>query len=171
MWIILELQENCQLDRQMDSVVSEIKNAFGEKVEYFLPVHVETINNKRLVTSLFDGYVFVNIGKVKNAAKCIDSIRGSYIAGPMVSRGTYTAVSDEEILRYKSRLEDILYTWTPRREEEVVPKVGIFRNMVGTVKDVDLDKKEATVVFKTRSREVTTNIQLLNLLPKDEAET
>ena len=170
MWVILELHENCQMDRCADALASEIKNAFGDKVDYFIPVHVECINGKRLVTTLFEGYVFVDVSKCKNVSKCIESAKGSYIAGPIVNRGAYTSVTKEEIDRYRERLQSSLYTWVPRLKDLVVPKMGVFRNLVGRVVDVDLDNKTATIVFSTRSREVTTNIKLLNLLPKAEAE-
>ena len=170
-WIILELYDTCQIEKQLDTIAAEIKLLFGPEVEYFIPVHVESVGERQLVASLFDGYVFVEISGVPNVYTKINNIRGSNIAGPLKDgKKSYSTIADSEINRYREELRGRLFSWIPNIGDEVVPKIGMFRNLVGNIVSVDERNNTAKVVFSTRSREVTSDVKLLNLVPRIRAE-
>lgn len=169
-WAIIELHDTCQIERQMEQIISEVKSIFGVDAEYFIPVHVEKIGERTLSSSLFDGYVFVEVGSRPELEAKLRNVRGSYLASPLKNRGFYSTVPDAEIVRYRAELSRRLYTWYPRVGEEVVPKVGMFRNLVGVVELVDKEKNIARVTFQMRSRAVTSDVLILNLSPRAKAE-
>jgi len=164
----LQLYENCDQEKQLESIRYEVESTFGRDAEFYVPVHKERIGNKVIHTTLFEGYVFVKMHDKMDIAGCVNSIRGQCLEGPIYGPGGYHSVPDAEIRKYRKCMEDKLQSFMPEVGQRIVGKVGTFRNTEGEILSVDNKNREARVVFTMRSREVTATLNILNLAPLDE---
>jgi len=160
-WLILQLSEECSLEDKYDIVINDIKNIFGNNVEFFIPVHREKLNNKIVNIVLFEEYVFI---------KCNDTInetlfkeRTENIIGPVMSSGKCSFVCNKDINKFKDDLQDVIKSKIPKKGQMVIPREGSYKNLEGKVVLVDKNKMIATVVFEKRSRIVEVPINIINL--------
>jgi len=167
-WLIIQLDEECSLERNHQSIIHDLISAFGKGVKTYLPIHIEKVGEKVIHTILFDGYVFVCCQGMSDIEGKLDKIRGPLVRGAVPSKRGLQYVDNSEIERYKKLLEKKLKEFIPTKNQKVIAKVGTYRNMEGTVKKVDRKELTATVLFSMRSRDVTDKIKLINLSPAED---
>jgi len=160
-WAIFEIKEDCDISENYEAIEQEIKSAFGEDTEYFIPVYREKFDSKAVGITLFEGYIFLRFEKNK---ECLcDLADYNYLEGPLMKGGKISYVSDKEINDLRSNLFKKLQKRFPRKGQIIVPKLGTFKNLEGKVVGVDRKNRVVRAVFKLSSREVVADINVINL--------
>jgi transcription antitermination factor NusG len=72
-------------------------------------------------------------------------------------------VSGVRINEYKTKMQERVKTLIPVVGQRVIPRVGVFKNLEGTVLSVDKKKLIAIVVFEKASRVVEAPLNVVNL--------
>jgi transcription antitermination factor NusG len=150
-WLIIELSE--QLEGFSYSDISQnVKNLFGERVEYFIPVYQEKMGSYTSTCTLFDGYVFVKDSPGIRA--CLPYLRDYRMFSKALGCGGRIQTVDSTVIGVmKRRLKK-----STKRNLDIGSKVkvleGIFSNLVGEVVGVDDGGKRIMVKIKTLSREM-----------------
>lgn len=160
-WIIVQLSESCELKEHAEQLVQQIKEAYGEKTEFFLPMYVDYVGNKSVCLVLFDGYFFVRETKELDTAGLKE--RTEFIQGPMYKEKQMKYVKNKDINKFKNDIKKKLKTKIPKKGQLVIPKVGNYRNIEGKVISVNRKKMVARVVFSLVSRVVEAPIKIINL--------
>lgn len=160
-WIIVELSEDTTLEAHYEQVERSLVDVLGPGVEYFIPVYNEKIQGKNACYVLFDGYVFVL--RTDDIISNIFKLKGEHIKGPLFSDGFLRLVSGVKINDYKKKMLDRVHSMMPEKGQIVVPRIGVFKNMEGTVLSVDKEKLVAIVKFEKTSRIVEAPINIVNL--------
>lgn len=161
-WLILQLVETCSMEEQVDQIINEIKNSFGDTSKFYVPVRTEKIKEKKINNVLFDGYVFVYCPTEAYAFEGIDELSSRYIK-PLTYNKRLQYAKDSDIENFNKAIDTNIDEHFPEVGSTVRPKEGTFRGMEGTVLAINRETKKVTVVFKKISREVTTDINVMNL--------
>jgi len=167
-WLILQLDEECCLEKNYSSIAFDLINNFGKNAKTYVPIHIEEVGDKILQTVLFDGYVFVCCQGVPDIEDRLNRLRSMYVRGPVIAATGIQYVNNTEIERYKKLMEKKLKEFIPTKNQKVIAKVGTYRNMEGTVVKVNRKELTAIIKFPMRSREVTDVLKLINLAPIDD---
>lgn len=164
-WVIIQLTEETSISDNYESIVAELKRGFGEDVEYFLPIYREQVRDKTASLVLFEGYVFV---KLKDDTEIITFKRRSEnIEGLLCTNNRFQYIGNKEINNFKASLQKMLKNRIPKKGQTVIPQVGTFKGMTGTVVKVDKKAMIVNVIFTKQSRVVEAPIGIVNLEVKD----
>lgn len=160
-WAIFQLKDDCDISENYESIEQELKNIFGEEIEYFIPVYREKIDSSSVGLTLFDGYIFI---RFLDTQECVcNPGEYRYLEGPLMKGGKISYASDKEINILRSNLYKKLQKRFPRRGQMIVPKSGTFKNLEGKVVGVDRKNRVVRAIFKQSSREVGADINVINL--------
>jgi transcription antitermination factor NusG len=153
-WATFVVQEYVSVEKSYMSIEKEMHSIMGDHVECFIPVSNHVIASREILVTLFEGYSFACHDGKSDFERRAKSVKGTYIAGPLVYNGRLSYVSGKEIEKYRNMLKEVAYTFTPEVGDIVEGVEGMFTSMVGIVLSVDLKSKSADVRFKTKTREV-----------------
>ena len=159
-WFILELTEDTFLKEHCALIEKSIYGYFGDKVECFMPLYAEKVNDDIVSFVFFEGYVFIKDSGDANGF--VQGFRNEYISGPVVSRGEMQYIYGRKINAFKREMKRKIRYLTPRKGETITPKVGVFENLEGIVISVDRKKYIVTARFKVQSRVVEAPIHVIN---------
>ena len=160
-WVIIELSEETSLEIHYEQIVHTIEGMLGPETESFIPLYVEKVQGKNASYVLFDGYVFIR--RTDDVVSKIFRLKSEHIKGPLFIDGCMRLVSGVRINEYKAKMQERVKTLIPVAGQRVVPKVGVFKNLEGTVLSVDKKKLIAIVVFEKASRVVEAPLNVVNL--------
>jgi len=160
-WLIVELNEDCELKESAEVVVQQIKDLCGSGVEYFLPMYTEYVKDSPVFLVLFEGYIFIRVtDKVHEG--CFKD-RTEHISGPLICGGQNKYLKNKDINGFKTELKKRLRAKVPKKGQIVIPKVGDYKNLEGLVLSVDRKNMTAKIEFALSSRVVEVNIRIINL--------
>ena len=166
-WATFTLQEYVDVAKSVTSIVREMSNILGEKIECFVPVQTHQIAAREVQVTLFEGYSFACHDGTKEFEAKARRARGTYIHGPLLNNGKLSFVSGKEISKYREKLKEMVYTYIPEAGDIIEGVDGT--NMVGIVLSVDLKNKRADVRFQTQTREVLAkNLSFIALRLKED---
>lgn len=160
-WLIVELVEDCDLKENAEEVVQQVRKLCGDGVEYFLPVYAEYVKDNPVYIVLFEGYVFIRVTESVHEG-CFKE-RTEQILGPLICGGRCQYAKNKDINGFKAELKKRLKAKVPKKGQNVVPKVGDYRNLEGLVLSVDKKNMTAKIEFALSSRVVEVNIRIINL--------
>ena len=161
-WIIVELTEESSLEIHYEQIVHSLEEVLGLDVASFIPMYHEKVQGKNACFVLFEGYIFIL--RTESTVSNIFKLRSDVIKGPLFVDGCMRLVTGTRINEYKQKLQEKLKTLIPEEGQEVIPRIGVFKNMEGTVLSVDKKKLIAIVRFEKSSRVVEAPINVVNLL-------
>lgn len=161
-WVIVELSEETSLELNYEQIVHTIEDVLGDDAAFFIPLYVEKVQGKNASYVLFDGYVFVQ--RTDEVISKIFRLKSEHIKGPLFVDGCMRLVSGTRINDYKTKMQERVKTLIPVAGQRVIPKVGVFKNMEGTVLSVDTKKLIAVVLFEKSSRVVEAPLNVVNLI-------
>lgn len=150
------------MEEHVDQISNEIRNSFGDDSKFYIPIRVEKVKEKKICNVLFDGYVFVYCPTEAYAFEGIDELSNRYIR-PLTYNKKLQYARDSDIENFNKVIDTNIEEHFPEIGSTVKPKEGTFRGMEGTVLAINRETKKVTVVFKKISREVTTDINVMNL--------
>jgi transcription antitermination factor NusG len=153
-WATFVIQEYISVEKSYMGIEREMQGILGEHIECFIPVSNHVIASREILVTLFEGYSFACHDGKSDFERRAKSVKGTYIAGPLIHNGRLSYVSGKEIERYRNMLKEVVYPYTPEVGDIVEGVDGIFTSMVGIVLSVDLKDKSADVRFQTQTREV-----------------
>jgi transcription antitermination factor NusG len=170
-WIIVELSEDTSLEQHYEQIAHTLEDVLGPEVASFIPVYHERVQGKNACYVLFDGYVFVR--RTDTVVSQIFRLKSEFIKGVLFVDGCMRLVSGARINEYKEKMLVNVKAMVPEEGQRVVPRVGVFKNLEGTVLSVDKKKLIAIVKFEKSSRIVEAPINVVNLsiLASDECNT
>jgi len=160
-WWVVELDEDADLEQHAEYIERLLISIFGPDVEYFLPVCSERIRDKSSCFVFFEGYFFIKIDE--NVRRNISRLRGELIKGLLSKNGKYCEVTGKKINSFKKDMRSSIRKSIPRKGQIIIPKIGTFSNMNGTVIAVDRRKFLVTARFKKTSRVVDAPINVINI--------
>lgn len=160
-WIIIELSEDTSLEQHYEHIERTLIEVLGTDADSFIPVYKEKVQGKNVCYILFEGYVFVR--RTDAVVKDIFKLRSEFIKGPLFVDDCMRLVSGVRINEYKNKLRENVKLMIPKEGQRVMPKIGVFKNLEGTVLSVDTDKLIAIVKFERTSRIVEAPINIVNL--------
>ncbi len=149
-WLILELNEI--EDINYHEIESTIINIFGDKVDYFIPIHHERMGSYISTSVLIDGYVFVrDCLEVRENLNNLQETR--VFSGALFLSGKYQTVNSDEIGSLKKKLKNSL-----KRKFIVGMRVivldGVFKNLKGEVISIEDSGKKVMIKIKRLTREI-----------------
>jgi transcription antitermination factor NusG len=150
------------MEEHIEQITNEIKNSFGDDSKFYIPVRTESIKNKKVHNVLFDGYVFVYCLNEAYTRDGVSNLSSRYVR-PLVYNRRLQYARDADIENFNNVIDVNIEEHFPEVGTMVKPKEGTFRGMEGTVLAINRETKKVTVVFKKISREVTTEINVMNL--------
>jgi len=157
-WLIIRIKEGCELSENFDLIERELNLILESDTEYFIPAYVEKVEDQYIPIVLFEGYVFVR------CAHCsCDSSSISCLDGPLVVNKSIQYARNRDINNFKDKLNKQIQDMIPKKGQLIVPKVGTFKNLEGTVISVNRKKRTAKAIFKQASRVVSAYINVINL--------
>lgn len=157
-WLIIRIKDGCELSENYESVEKELQNVLDDNTEYFIPAYVEKVEDQYIPIVLFEGYVFA---KCENCIWDPSSI--ICLEGPLVVNHNFQYVKNRDINNFKYRLNNQIQNMIPKKGQLIKPKIGIFKNLEGTVVSVNKKKRTAKAIFKQASRVVSAYINVINL--------
>lgn len=160
-WIIVELSEETSLETNYEQIARTVEDVLGPETESFIPLYVEKVQGKNASYVLFDGYIFIR--RTDDAVSKIFRLKSEHIKGPLFIDGCMRLVSGTRINEYKTKMQEKVKTLIPVEGQRVIPRVGVFKNLEGTVLSVDKKKLIAIVVFEKASRVVEAPLNVVNL--------
>lgn len=163
-WNIIELAEDITFEEHSDAIERRICAVFGDETEYFVPFYKEKIHDKVVSLVLFEGYFFVR--SIQEIHDSPDSFRCEYFKGPMRKKQTVVAITGIKINELKNELKLKLKARIPKKNQTVIPKIGIFSNLEGVVISVDKKNLVAIVKFQYTTRIIEAPISFINLTLK-----
>lgn len=160
-WVILQLYEDVDLEKNIKNIESALKENFG-CTNYFIPCYREKIEDEIVIFSLFDGYIFIENNGI---VICNDIIYlGDNIYGKIVKRNNRIAeISGKDINDIKKNLWEAFCKSFPRKGQIVMPKIGIFGGLQGEVIAVKRRDFVAIVKFVYSSRQLEVPVSFLNI--------
>lgn len=161
-WLIIKIKDGCELADNYELIEKDLKNIIKDSAEYFIPAYVEKVDDQYIPIVLFEGYVF---------AKCKDCICDpsvtACIEGPLMINNNLQYAKNKDINNFKKKLNTQIQSMIPRKGQLIIPKVGTFKNLEGTVVSVNKKKRTAKAIFKLASRVVSAYINVINLEIQD----
>lgn len=150
-WIIIELSEQGD-GLHYREIEHNVKELFGARADYFIPVYQEKMGSYTSTCSLFEGYVFIR--DTEEVRLNLSNIRDFRVfAKALECCGRLQTVDSNAIGVLKRKLNKAV-----KRKLEMGSKVkvleGIFSNLVGEVVGVDDSGRRIMVRIKTLSREM-----------------
>ena len=161
-WMILALNgDDEETHSRYDLIEAEILRVFGENVEFFIPSFVEKVKDRAVGMDLMTGYVFVQ--RTAESETAFVENPSPYFKCEMRSGSRSDVIKGDTINGYKKKLLEEIKGKAPKKGDTVIPKVGTFKSMEGTVVSVSKDRRTATVIFKRASRIVQAPVSVLNI--------
>ncbi len=164
-WFILRLCDHIQVTTHLDYIVSDLKKIFGQKVDFYIPIHTEFAHGKNIHLAIFEGYVFVKVetAEVKKNLKSI-IYRSSVIDCILekAPRVPYT-LTQEEIDQFKNTGKSTTDGCYPEIGAKVQTIDGVLKGMDAVVIGVDKEKKAVQIRVTRRCREVDAWEKLFNI--------
>ena len=160
-WNIIELAEDITFEEHSDAIERRIYAVFGDGIEYFVPFYKEKIQDKVVSLVLFEGYFFVR--SMPGVIDYPDNFRCEYFKGPMRKKQTVVSITGIKINELKNELKLKLKDRIPKKNQTVIPKIGIFSNLEGEVISVDKKNLVAIVKFQYTTRIIEAPISFINL--------
>lgn len=166
-WLIIELNDTVENITYQD-IEDALLTAFGDSVEYFIPIYHEEIGSYTSTSTLMEGYAFIkdtpfirsNILNLKDQ---------KVFSRPLSLKGQYQTLGSRVIAGLKHKLKNTL---KKRFTIGIRVKVldGVFKNLVGEVIGIEDQGKRIMVRIKRISREIIAPIPATLLQKYDEAE-
>lgn len=157
-WLIIRIREGCELSENYKSIENDLQNVLEDNTEYFIPAYVEKVEDQFIPIVLFEGYVF---------AKCSDCIcdlsNVSSLDGPLIINHSIQYAKNRDINNFKDQLNSQIQRMIPKKGQLIVPKIGTFKNLEGTVISVNRKRRTAKAIFNMASRVVSAYINVINL--------
>lgn len=150
-WLILELNETVESINYQE-IESALCSIFGDKVDYFIPIHHECIGSYISTSVLMEGYVFIK--DCAEVRQNLNSLQESRIfVGALFGAGKFQTVDSDVIKTLKKKLKNSL-----KRRFNIGVKVvvleGIFKNLIGEVISIEENGKKIMIKIKRLSREI-----------------
>lgn len=150
-WLILELDDAFE-DVNYRDIKTALATVFGDEVDYFIPIHHESVGSYTSTSVLIEGYVFIR--DCLEARQGINNLYESKIfLGALFYSGKYQTVDSEVIRSLKKKLRNSLKK-KMTNGTKVLILGGIFKNLTGEVIGVEDDGKKIMVKIKRISREI-----------------
>ena len=162
-WHIVELAEDISFKEHSDVIERHIDEMFND-TEYFVPFFKERVNDKVVSLVLFEGYFFVR--SIPTIVKSPDRYRNEYIKGLMRKKQLLVEITGIKINELRQELRLKLKERIPKKNQVVIPKIGVFSNLEGEVISVDKKNLIAIVKFQYSTRIVEAPISFINLTIK-----
>lgn len=159
-WMCVILKEGCDLCESYRLIQAEIEEVFGDDAEYFIPIQIERVGNKNIGIELYDGYIFVKKSIIaeeclfERRMECLDSIMP-------ISHDRYK-ITNRDINGMKTNLKHMLNARIPKKGDRVIAIEGTYKNLEGSVVEVNENKKQATIEFKKKTRIVEDVLSVVN---------
>ena len=150
-WLILELSEIIE-DVNYREIESTIINIFGDKVDYFIPIHHERMGSYVSTSVLIEGYIFIrDCPEVRENLTDLQETR--IFSGALYFSGKYQTVTSDIIGSMRKKLKNSL-----KRKFIVGMKVivleGVFKNLKGEVISIEDNGKKVMIRIKRLTREI-----------------
>jgi transcription antitermination factor NusG len=150
-WYIIELSEFGETATYPE-IVAAIESVFGEKSEYFIPIHHEQMGSYVSTNTLFEGYVFIKDSD--SVKKCLMNIKENRIfAGLLKTCGKIRMLDSYVIGGLKRKLKNSL---NKKFQSGVKVKIheGVFQNLEGEIQSMEEDGRIANIRVVCLSRVV-----------------
>lgn len=150
-WLILELDDAFE-DVSYRDIKVALVTVFGEGVDYFIPIHHESMGSYTSTSVLIEGYVFIK--DCLEARQGINNLHESRVfSGALFYSGKYQTVNSEIIKNLKRKLRNSLKK-KMTNGTKVLILGGIFKNLTGEVIGIEDNGKKIMVKIKRISREI-----------------
>lgn len=164
-WIIVELSDVVE-NIGYDDIKSAIIGAFGDTVEYFIPIHHEIVGSYSSTSVLMEGYAFIKDST--SVRTNILNLRDHKIFSKVLcQKGKYQTLNGHVIAGLKNKLKNSL-----KKKFVSGAKVrimdGVFRNLIGEVIGIEDGGKRVIVRIKRISREIIAPVPATSLQPTQE---
>ena len=149
-WLILELNDIENLTYK--DIENAVITTFGDGVEYFIPIHHESVGTYTSTSVLMEGYAFIkDCSEIRNS---VFNLREHRVFSRVLScSGRFQTLSSEKISDLKKKLKHSM-----KRKFFVGSKVkvleGTFKNLIGEVIGIEENGKRIVVKIKRISREM-----------------
>jgi transcription antitermination factor NusG len=149
--LILELDDAFE-DVSYRDIKVALVTVFGEGVDYFIPIHHESMGSYTSTSVLIEGYVFIK--DCLEARQGINNLHESRVfSGALFYSGKYQTVNSEIIKNLKRKLRNSLKK-KMTNGTKVLILGGIFKNLTGEVIGIEDNGKKIMVKIKRISREI-----------------
>lgn len=150
-WLILELSEQGEATGYND-LECFIRDIFGDKVEYFIPVHQERMGSYVSSSTLFEGYIFIKDNpEIRNKLGDIRDCR--VFSKVLCTHSRLHTIPSRTIGVLRRRLKNsIKKKMSPGTQVKILE--GIFESLSGEVISIEDEGKKVMVRIKTISREI-----------------
>lgn len=150
-WLILELNDNFE-DISYQEIEVAIIMAFGDGVDYFIPIYHECVGSYTTTSILMEGYAFVK--DCPEIRQNINNLQEHKIFSRVLNySGRYQTVNSNIIGGLKRKLKNSL-----KRKFSAGTKVqvleGVFKNLIGEVIGIEDSGTKIMVRIKRISREI-----------------
>jgi transcription antitermination factor NusG len=150
-WIIIELSDTVE-NIGYDDIKNALLNAFGESIEYFIPIHHEMVGSYSSTSVLMEGYAFVKDSDY--VRDHILNLRDQRIFSKVLcNKGRYQTLNSHEIAGLKHKLKNSLKKKLASGTRARITE-GVFKNLIGEVIGVEDGGKRIIVRIKRISREI-----------------
>ena len=159
-WIILELSDSIE-NISYDDIKNALINAFGESVEYFIPIHHETIGSYSSTSVLMEGYAFIK--DCDYVRSNILNLRDQRIFSKVLcQKGKYQTLNSRVIAGLKHKLKNSLKKrYASGTRVRIMD--GVFKNLIGEVIGIEDGGKRVIVRIKRISREIIAPVPATSL--------
>jgi len=168
-WIILELSDTVEKVSYQD-IETALLTAFGDTIEYFIPIHYEKVGMYTSTSVLMEGYAFIKDSPFVRAN--ILNLRDQRLFSKVLcQKGRYQTLSSYAIAGLKHKLKNTL-----KKRFSTGTKVrvldGCFKNLIGEVIGVEEEGKRIMIRIKRISREIiapvpATQLQKIDDIPDE----
>ena len=150
-WLIIELSDNIDNPDYCD-IDTAVRNVFGERVDYFIPIHYEKLGSYTSTLELIQGYVFVK--DCEKAREGLANIRDNRLfIGPICSSGKFQTINAHEIVALKNKIRNRLRKkFAPGTKVRVLG--GALKDLIGEVVGMDDGGLNVMVRIVRTSREI-----------------
>jgi len=162
-WLVVLLSEETSIGDHYNLIEYEIKDIFGQKVDFFIPFYRDKVGDKNICIVLFEGYIFVQEPKEGFSEIDFSKVKTSHVRSPLCSNGTFNYVNNNHINGFKKELRKKIKGMIPNLGQTVIPKEGVFKDLEGKVISIDKKKMILTVRFETSSRVVEAPVSIINV--------
>ena len=150
-WLILELSDFIDNITYKD-IETALISTFGDKAEYFIPIHFEEMGSYTSTSTLMDGYVFLK--NCIDVQECLVNLKDQRLFSKILcEKGKFVTIDSRAIAGLRMKLKNTLKKkFTTGSQVKILD--GVFKNLIGEVIGIEDQGKSVIVKIKRVSREI-----------------